>query len=765
MEEPSSGCTADNTDRLIETVTKIVDEAFKKSHVSKSGKLSAKEFENWLYRTPQIMDNVFGWQCPRPEEGHWMNEQPPHSPTAKIGILESHSPVATSPFSQHLESEPLATRHDLLSGYPDTSDEAHLFGTVPIGGDAFVETPLPIQGQNPQDFLEPVQILSDSFPVDEDSDQFAQDPSLFQARTSVTDLPKTSQDQLQACQNPQDSLQTPQTQSLENPTLVSIHNDNQSSGLQQGAEVVKSEQQYTLQYIQQPYTSPHITPHHLQSVGTTQDAFQTVPATITGIQMVQVSHDPFLGLHPVMKPTFDLHGLDHPKDLQHVSLPTTPEMEVCGKETEEDRRCSAWIPSPQTRQLLATIGSGMMSNMDVDQQFLTSPGIVIDGPQIDPVKDMLQRFISEQAAEKRQVLTVDSVPLDESGLKELLAAQCWRAGLEFTGRFLTAHGQGVGQHGQRAMHTHKTLQMWFCRVAMLIKLQMYSTAEAELDAFKTFDQPDLYYEYYPETYPARKGCMVPFSLRILHAELPQYIGKPNEALDRLYELNRTCTQIIGNLSAGLAEDGSECSRTDEQKKAAIDLWRGRELRVIFSIGNCFLAVKDYNLAVAIFESIKDRDATHSLALNSGIGRIYLQLGDLEQAESFFKAVDANSSGEPEAQGTVVMNKGFMALAKGSYEDAHKHFVAVTKLDPENSVAINNVAVCLLFLGRLKEALSVLETAIWSNPPRNLNDGLLFNLCTIYELESSWSLQKKHKLLELAAQYKGDGFNASCLKIG
>ncbi|EDO32022.1 predicted protein, partial [Nematostella vectensis] len=427
MEEPSSGCTADNTDRLIETVTKIVDEAFKKSHVSKSGKLSAKcdvtrkttdwpkfsgadcfriwklkaefsrnrkecvslvcdesrtaEFENWLYRTPQIMDNVFGWQCPRPEEGHWMNEQPPHSPTAKIGILESHSPVATSPFSQHLESEPLATRHDLLSGYPDTSDEAHLFGTVPIGGDAFVETPLPIQGQNPQDFLEPVQILSDSFPVDEDSDQFAQDPSLFQARTSVTDLPKTSQDQLQACQNPQDSLQTPQTQSLENPTLVSIHNDNQSSGLQQGAEVVKSEQQYTLQYIQQPYTSPHITPHHLQSVGTTQDAFQTVPATITGIQMVQVSHDPFLGLHPVMKPTFDLHGLDHPKDLQHVSLPTTPEMEVCGKETEEDRRCSAWIPSPQTRQLLATIGSGMMSNMDVDQQFLTSPGIVIDGPQ------------------------------------------------------------------------------------------------------------------------------------------------------------------------------------------------------------------------------------------------------------------------------------------------------------------------------------------------------------------------------------------------
>ena len=30
-------------------------------------------------------------------------------------------------------------------------------------------------------------------------------------------------------------------------------------------------------------------------------------------------------------------------------------------------------------------------------------------------------------------------------------------------------------------------------------------------------------------------------------------------------------------------------------------------------------------------------------------------------------------------------RGFMALAKGSHEDAYKHFVAATKLDPENSV--------------------------------------------------------------------------------
>ena len=36
---------------------------------------------------------------------------------------------------------------------------------------------------------------------------------------------------------------------------------------------------------------------------------------------------------------------------------------------------------------------------------------------------------------------------------------------------------------------------------------MYSTAEAELEAFKNLDQPDLFYEFYPETYPSRNGML------------------------------------------------------------------------------------------------------------------------------------------------------------------------------------------------------------------------------------------------------------------
>ena len=79
-------------------------------------------------------------------------------------------------------------------------------------------------------------------------------------------------------------------------------------------------------------------------------------------------------------------------------------------------------------------------------------------------------------------------------------------------------------------------------------------------------------------------------------------------------------------------------------------------------------------------------------------------------------------------------------------------------------AINNLVVCLLYTGKLKEALVRLETLVHKNPEHYLQQGILFNLCTLYELESSFAMQKKQKLLQLVTQYKGNGFNTSCLKI-
>lgn len=75
-----------------------------------------------------------------------------------------------------------------------------------------------------------------------------------------------------------------------------------------------------------------------------------------------------------------------------------------------------------------------------------------------------------------------------------------------------------------------------------------------------------------------------------------------------------------------------------------------------------------------------------------------------------------------------------------------------------------MAVCSLYLGRLKDALNTLESLVHRDPANNLHEGILFNLCTLYELESSRALHKKQTMLDLVSRHKGDGFPIVCLKM-
>ena len=63
-----------------------------------------------------------------------------------------------------------------------------------------------------------------------------------------------------------------------------------------------------------------------------------------------------------------------------------------------------------------------------------------------------------------------------------------------------------------------------------------------------------------------------------------------------------------------------------------------------------------------------------------------------------------------------------------------------------------------------QASNLLENMVWRSPGSCLNEDILFNLNTVYELETSRALQKKHKILDLVCQHRGDGFNTQCLKL-
>ncbi|ELR60996.1 Tetratricopeptide repeat protein 15, partial [Bos mutus] len=422
--------------------------------------------------------------------------------------------------------------------------------------------------------------------------------------------------------------------------------------------------------------------------------------------------------------------------------------------SEMDRRSDAWIPGDATRNVLTSVATQQYGTVFVDKEDLTMPGLKFDNIQGDAVKDLMLRFLGEKAAAKRQVLTASSVEQSFVGLKQLISCKNWRGG---GGRLLTAHGQGYGKSGLPTSHTADSLQLWFVRLALLVKLGLFQNAEMEFEPFGNLDQPDLYYEYYPHVYPGRRGSMVPFSMRILHAELQQYLGNPQESLDRLHRVKAVCSKILANLEQGLAEDGTTSSIAQENRQASVQLWRSRLGRVTCSMANCLLLMKDYVLAVDAYRAVVQFHPEQEPQVLSCIGRIFLQqIGDIKAAEKYFQDVEKVTQKLDGLQGKtmVLMNRAFLHLGQNNFAEAHRFFTEILRVDPSNAVVRRpGQRWCVRWrLGGLGRP----HTPTQPCPPRqHLHESVLFNLTTMYELESSRSLQKKQALLEAVASTEGD----------
>lgn len=153
---------------------------------------------------------------------------------------------------------------------------------------------------------------------------------------------------------------------------------------------------------------------------------------------------------------------------------------------------------------------------------------------------------------------------------------------------------------------------------MLVKLRSFTLAQVESEPFGDLDKPDMFFQFYPELYGGRSGSMVPFSLRLLVAQLPAYVEKHQIALTRLYLILSTirkvnsevkvisfnkkfivifsefvfyCLQMLENLKRQLFEDGTPCELSPAAREESIKFWTARETRVLHSVVNTALSFK------------------------------------------------------------------------------------------------------------------------------------------------------------------------------
>lgn len=136
-----------------------------------------------------------------------------------------------------------------------------------------------------------------------------------------------------------------------------------------------------------------------------------------------------------------------------------------------------------------------------------------------------------------------------------------------------------------------------------MKLKYFKEAELELKQFENFNRADLYYESHVQLYPNRKGSMVPFGLRVLNAELAQYLARSDESISSLYKLLNIIDNEILNKFKPKETPGFFLSIQFDSihflidfllKEEAFQLWNERKQKVQFSIVNILINRKVIN---------------------------------------------------------------------------------------------------------------------------------------------------------------------------
>lgn len=382
---------------------------------------------------------------------------------------------------------------------------------------------------------------------------------------------------------------------------------------------------------------------------------------------------------------------------------------------------------PESERLKAALQSGHMD------QVYTMPGLRTDQPLSDRVALAARQFGKEV---QRPVATNDI-----AGLKTLIAHGHLRGALNVTTAMLTSMEQGVGMAGRPSKNSPLSFEVWSCRFQLLLALKMYNLLTEELSAFDEMDAPDMFFQFYRQHVAENKsGSMVPFSLRLIHAEAPRFTPEPWTAVSRLQRLEGCVKEVL-----------VMCQRINVAETT--DLWRKRMQCVKSTKARTLFFLKEYYTSARLYRSLMDTSTQNEkAAVLEALVRIYVYIGDEKGLERCLHELSIQSNDL-----SFPLHKSLKPVFYGNFPQAEEQFKSLR--DKDVSVAINNEAVCKLYNGKLDEAVKLLTHV--TGPPAEPS---LLNWSTIVDLSSTNSKElKKHHLISLCDKLS-DVFDPQVLKV-
>ncbi|KAL7746401.1 hypothetical protein RI367_008245 [Sorochytrium milnesiophthora] len=372
--------------------------------------------------------------------------------------------------------------------------------------------------------------------------------------------------------------------------------------------------------------------------------------------------------------------------------------------------------------------------------------------------DALEQFVKQkmapEALAKRVKFDLANVDEQPDPLRILKQHRHWRLMSEYCARKLSGMAPTLG-------NVDDISKLWRHRIEALIGMRAYQDAETELAKLGDLTRAELHWSGYPAA--GRTGLMMQ-DLILCSPYLKLHRGEFMLAIDDFYRAIHT---------AG----GSGSIR--EQAMHGV-------LRAAYEL-------KDYHLAVDVAQDIL-LGSSHDIVRIGDVARLHLrvgrqrssakhrrltlghQFGDLAQAEKLVTQMEvelAKRGVNVEQAEAILFHRGLLLVAKGKYEDAMLTWQTLNKLYPQNAAAVNNIAVCHVFLGNIQKATEVLHRTTTGMLPSNLitgaqpgyfNEPIVLNLASLYDLTSTMNVQKKTQLAVEMSSIAGDGVQMDCFKL-
>ncbi|KAF2464747.1 uncharacterized protein BDR25DRAFT_307069 [Lindgomyces ingoldianus] len=238
-------------------------------------------------------------------------------------------------------------------------------------------------------------------------------------------------------------------------------------------------------------------------------------------------------------------------------------------------------------------------------------------------------------------------------------------------------------------------------------------------------------------HPLTDAHLVPWDLRLLTVRLAALgYGEWRKGIMGYYELARECRENI--------------SKADSVAEKT--LWKARLRDCGIRVANVLVEMGELEGAgrhlgtLATADGKTDSQEAREVLIMEAL--VWLRVGDVRAARRCLLAATSISSSLLDSSLQALIH-----IADSEYPEAVNCWQALHEQHPDDAMISQNLAVSLLYTGRISEARKLLTELTDTSPPFH---SMIFNLSTIYELCTEKNRDKKVALAEKMAGRKGDG---------